>query len=55
MTDPTYTLRGIDRETGEVVEVPMSPRQVEQLMIDAEGLPDPADVIYDDEAPDDAA
>ena len=48
-----YWLVATDADTGEEVEIPMSPAEVERMMIAAEGLPDPDDDQLDDEANDD--
>jgi hypothetical protein len=34
-------LTGVDRESGQRIEIPMSARDVEQVMITAQRLPDP--------------
>ena len=54
MDDETYRLLAVDGDTGEPVEIVMTPAQVERLMIAAERgrLPDP-DYVDDDEADDD--
>jgi hypothetical protein len=44
----TYSIQGIDRETGESVSYPTSADEVEQMMIATEGLPDPENVIDDE-------
>jgi hypothetical protein len=46
-----FTITGIDRETGEAVEYPLTAHGVERIMIVGEQLPDPNDVI--DESDDD--
>jgi hypothetical protein len=48
----TYTLTGVDRETGERVSSPITAAEFEQIIVAAEGLPDPNDVA-DDEGGDD--
>ena len=47
-----YVLSAIDHETGEPIEIPVSAAEVKRMMILAEGLPDPEDVL-DEEGDDD--
>lgn len=49
MNEPRYTITGIDPETGEPVTTPITPAEVERIMIAGDGLPDPDDVIDDDD------
>lgn len=46
---PDFTITGIDAATGERVSYPLSADEVEQIMISAQGLPDPTDVLDEDD------
>lgn len=45
MNEPRYTVTAIDPETGEPVTTPITAPGVEQAMIAGDGLPNPDDVI----------
>jgi hypothetical protein len=47
--EPRYTITAIDRETGESVTTPITAPGIEEAMIANEGLPNPDDVIDDDD------
>jgi hypothetical protein len=51
---PQYTIVNVDQETGEVLDgpYPISPAEVEDTMVKGDGLPNPENVLDEEEGGD---